>query len=67
MKVRAIKTGIFREGEDLLAFIKKYVQTLKEGSVLIVTSKIVALAEGRTAPATDLKRVIKAERKGAVT
>ena len=66
MKVRAIKTGIFREGEDLLAFIKKYVQTLKEGSVLIVTSKIVALAEGRTAPATDLKRVIKAESTWAV-
>lgn len=49
MIVKAIKTRIFKENEDLLSFILKYVKNLKEGSILVVTSKIVALAEGRIA------------------
>lgn len=61
MNVRAIKTRIFKEGDDLVAFILKHVPKLTEGSVLIVTSKIVALAERRTAPAADLRRVVKEE------
>ncbi len=64
MQVKPIKTRIFREGEDLVAFIRSYVPKLKEGSVLVVTSKIVALAEKRTAPVTDAKgkeKIIRAE------
>jgi len=49
MNTRAVKTRIFREGDDLVSFITKYVPRLKEGSILAVTSKVVALAEGRTA------------------
>ncbi len=49
MIVRAIKTAIFREKDDLLLFIRKYVPKLKDGSILVVTSKVVALSEGRTA------------------
>ena len=49
MKVKAIKTEIFRERENLPGFIFKYVKNIKENSILVVTSKIVALAEGRTA------------------
>lgn len=48
MKVIPIKTRIFKEGETLVDFILSYVPRLKEGSVLVVTSKIVALAERRT-------------------
>ena len=61
MKVTPIKTRVFKEGEDLLAFIKKHVPKLKEGSILVVTSKIVALAEGRTALPKDAGKIIRAE------
>ena len=46
MNVRAIRTRVFREGDDLAAFIVAHVPKLKDGSILAVTSKIVALAEG---------------------
>ncbi|MFA6077059.1 MAG: coenzyme F420-0:L-glutamate ligase [Candidatus Paceibacterota bacterium] len=48
MQIKAIKTRIFRKDENLLQFILKYVKKIPEKSVLVVTSKIVALAEGRT-------------------
>jgi len=47
MIVRPIKTRVFREGEDLPTFIKEHIPALRSGSVLAVTSKIVALAERR--------------------
>ena len=47
MKVRQIQTRIFKEGEDLAAFIQKHVPKLKEGAVLAIASKIVALSECR--------------------
>jgi coenzyme F420-0:L-glutamate ligase len=64
MQVKAIRTSIFREGEDLITFIRKYVKKPKEGSVLVVTSKIVALAEKRTRPLgtlEDRENIIRAE------
>ncbi len=48
MQIKALKTRVFKENEDLFSFILKYVKKLPENSVLVVTSKIVALAEGRT-------------------
>ena len=48
MQVRPIRTRVFKEGEPLVAFIRNYVKKLPEGSILVVTSKIVSLAEGRT-------------------
>jgi len=48
MHIQALKTRIFLENEDLLLFILKYIKKLPENSILVVTSKIVALAEGRT-------------------
>ena len=48
MQIKPIKTHIFREKEDLLQFIFKYVRKIPEKSILVITSKIVALAEGRT-------------------
>lgn len=48
MEIKAIKTRVFKENEDLLTFILKYVKKLPENSILVITSKIVALSEGRT-------------------
>ncbi len=59
MIVRAVKTRIFREGEDLATFIRGHVPRLKNGSVLAVTSKIVALAEGRMVKAKGKRQKAK--------
>lgn len=55
MKTLPIKTRIFKEGEDMIAFITEYIGRLKENSVLVVTSKIVALSEKRTAVIKNAK------------
>ena len=47
MQVKAIKTRVFCEKEDLISFILKYVKKLPEKSILVITSKIVALSDGR--------------------
>jgi len=64
MKIQPIKTKIFNEGDSLVDFIFQYLPKLENNSVLVVTSKIVALAEGRTAIIRDTKtkeQLIKAE------
>ncbi len=61
MKVTAVKTRIFVEGEDLGAFIAEYVPQLAEGSILAISSKVVALAEGRTAAVSEKETLIKSE------
>lgn len=58
MQTKAIKTKIFRENEDLLLFILKYIKKIPEKSVLVVTSKIVALSEGRTVLLKNKKQKI---------
>lgn len=50
MKIQSIRTRVFKEGENLIDFIKANANSLKEGSVIVITSKIVALAEKRTVP-----------------
>ncbi len=47
MKVDPIKTRLFQPSEDLADFIIEHIPKLPEKSVLAITSKIVALAEGR--------------------
>ncbi|MDP2648437.1 MAG: coenzyme F420-0:L-glutamate ligase [Patescibacteria group bacterium] len=59
MNVRPVRTRIFKEGEDLAAFITKHIPKLKEGSIVAVASKIVALSEGRT---TEVKSEKERER-----
>lgn len=64
MKIKTIKTSIFQPRENLLTFISRYITGLKEGDVLVVTSKIVALAEGRYRQKTDQagkEKIIRAE------
>src|SRR3989338_3876088 len=48
MEIKPIKTRVFRENEDLPSFIFKYIKKIPEKSILVITSKIVALSEGRT-------------------
>ncbi len=57
--IRAIKTRIFRYGEDLESFILESVprELVTEGSVLAVTSKIASLAERRSVPASSIDKM----------
>jgi len=61
MIVKAIKTFVFKEGDNLADFIVRHIPKLKEKSILVVTSKIVALAEKRTAEIKYKKELIKKE------
>ncbi|MEK9167786.1 MAG: coenzyme F420-0:L-glutamate ligase [Patescibacteria group bacterium] len=69
MIIRPIKTRIFQEGDDLFIFITEYFKKISEQSVVVVTSKIVALAEKRTVVATNDKakeKLIRAESEFAI-
>jgi len=59
MVVEPIKTRIFSAGENLVDFIVEYVQVIEENSILVVTSKIAALAENRIVPFTSKEEKIK--------
>lgn len=48
MTIHPIKTRIFQEHKNLEKFILEYIPALQDNSIVVVTSKIVALAEGRT-------------------
>ena len=48
MHIQPIRTRVFVENEDIVSFMKEHVPVLPEKSILAITSKIVALAEGRT-------------------
>ncbi len=47
MEIRALKTSLFVAGQDLSLFITAHLPSLQDGDILVVTSKIVALAEHR--------------------
>lgn len=48
MIIEPIKTRIFLEWENILDFISEHIPVIHDGEILVVTSKIVALSEGRT-------------------
>lgn len=48
MQILPIKTRLFRENESLSDFIFEHVGNIGDGHVLVVTSKIMALSQGRT-------------------
>jgi F420-0:gamma-glutamyl ligase len=51
VQVSAVQTSIFRQGQDLHAFLALHLsRPVLEGSVLAITSKIVSLAENRVRP-----------------
>lgn len=47
MQVKAIKTRVFKINENLIDFIDGYINSVADRTILVVTSKIVALSEGR--------------------
>lgn len=53
MKIQAIKTRIFKPREKLLPFLESCFPPVKEKTILVVTSKIVALSEGRAVKKID--------------
>ena len=55
MIIKPVKTRVFEEGENLFSFVVEYFKKLPEKSVVVVTSKIVALSEKRTAIIKDNK------------
>jgi len=64
MKVEAIKTDIFKENQSLIKFIKIYIKKIPENSVLVITSKILSLAQGRTSiinSNSDKEKLVKKE------
>ena len=64
MLVTPIKTKVFKENEDLFAFVTRSIKKVSERSVIVITSKIVALSEGRTAVIKNEKEkeaIIRAE------
>ena len=66
MNIKTIKTKIFKEGENLADFVKSNIRKVPENTVIVVTSKIVALAESRTRIVTsieDKEKIIKARNK----
>lgn len=70
MKIIPIKTRIFREGENLADFICHYLPGIRDKSLLVITSKIVALAENRILPVPstrkELEKIIKSESQIAI-
>lgn len=52
MRVIPIKTTIFSREQPIISFITNHISSVQEQTVLVITSKIVALAEGRVYPLT---------------
>lgn len=64
MIVNSIKTRIFKENENLFDFVSEHIKFIPERSVLVITSKIVALSEGRIREAKTKKgkeKIIRSE------
>ena len=64
MLVKPIKTRVFLENENLISFIKDHIKVCGEDSVIVITSKVVALSEGRVVEIENEKtreQVIKRE------
>ncbi len=53
MEVKPIKTKTFKVGDNLLNFLEQYFLDIQERSVLVITSKIVALSQNRVVPMMD--------------
>jgi coenzyme F420-0:L-glutamate ligase len=53
MLVKAIKTRIFKQDENLVQFVVEHSEKIPDKSILVVTSKIVALSEGRVVEFKD--------------
>ncbi len=55
MHIIPIKTSVVYPNDNLIAFILTHIPKLESGSILVITSKIVAFAEGRWVPKSDAR------------
>ncbi len=56
MQLNAFCTAIFKEKEDLPAFVRRHIPVLKDGDILVVSSKLVCLWKGTTLPYQSQKQ-----------
>lgn len=61
MLIRPIKTRIFKANKSLDKFILRYLPKVPDRSIIVITSKIVALSQGRVLHLADKIKVIKQE------
>jgi len=66
MNIIGVKTPLFEESRSLLVFIKKHINSFHEGDILVITSKIVALSEGRVGKIEDKRKLIFKESKRVI-
>lgn len=59
MIITSIKTRIFKVNESLEQFILRYLPKVSDKSIIVVTSKIVALAQGRKIDSSSTKDKVK--------
>lgn len=65
MVIAPIKTRVFKAGEDLADFIIEHIQKPQEKSILVITSKIAALAENRVVPYESQEQKVELMKKEA--
>jgi len=56
MRVQSIKTHKITDDRDLLALLDRYIPSLQEHSVLVITSKIVSICQGRLVPVGSIDK-----------
>jgi coenzyme F420-0:L-glutamate ligase len=66
MEITGIKTSLFKVGENLEQFILAHVPDIKEGDILVITSKIVALSQNRIGNLEDKVKLIHKESKQVI-
>lgn len=69
MQISPIKTEIFLKRHNLIKFISNHIPHIPEKAIVVITSKIVALSEGRVVPFRNIaqkEKLIKEESEWAV-
>lgn len=65
MRISGITTGVIKQGDDLIeVFVTALNKSLPENSIVIVTSKVVAVAQGRVrhfGGQSEFERIVRAE------
>ena len=56
MNIKAVKTKCVTDTQDLNIFVDKYLPQIGEGAIVVVTSKIVSLCEGRTVKSDSVEK-----------
>ncbi|MBU1992220.1 MAG: coenzyme F420-0:L-glutamate ligase [Patescibacteria group bacterium] len=63
MNIKPVKTALIKPGENIFEVFTESVKKLKEGSVIVISSKIVALQQNRIINAKDFRKMLQKEAK----